>query len=136
MLRIGREFTAEMIAHALEDDPNECCGILAGADETIAKLYRITNSSASPFRYQMDPQEHLQADLDSERNGWEVLAFYHSHTHSPAYPSQTDVRLALESGYLDNSYVLVSLENRDAPQIRAFHITESGEIVEDELEVG
>ena len=74
--------------------------------------------------------------LDSERNGWNVLAFYHSHTHSPAYPSQTDVRLALESGYLEETYVLVSLEHRDAPQIRAFHIMKSGEIVEDELEVG
>ena len=135
MLRIGTEFTAEMIAHALEDDPNECCGILAGSDETIAKLYRITNSSASPYRYQMEPQEFLQAMLDSERNGWEMLAFYHSHTHSPAYPSQTDVRLAVESWMLDVSYVLVSLEHREAPQIRAFHITESGDIVEDELEV-
>ena len=136
MLRIGREFTDEMIAHALQDDPNECCGILAGADETIAKLYRIANSAASPFRSQMDPREHLQAMLDSERNGWNVLAFYHSHTHSPAYPSPTDIRLALESGYLEETYVLVSLEHRDAPRIRAFHITESGEIVEDELEVG
>ena len=136
MLRIGREFADEMIAHALQDDPNECCGILSGSDGTVSKLYRITNSSASPVRYQMDPQEHLQADLDSERNGWEVLAFYHSHTHSPAYPSQTDVRLALESGYLKENYVLVSLEHRDAPHIRAFHITESGEIVEDELEIG
>ena len=136
MLRIGREFADEMIAHALQDDPNECCGILSGADGTITKLYRITNSSASPFRYQMDPQEFLQAMLDSDRNGWEMLAFYHSHTHSPAYPSQTDVRLALESWMLDVSYVLVSLEHRDAPQIRAFHIMESGEIVEDELEVG
>ena len=136
MLRIGREFADEMIAHALQDDPNECCGILSGADGTVTKLYRITNSSASPFRYQFDPREHLQAMLDSERNGWNVLAFYHSHTHSPAYPSPTDVRLALESGYLEETYVLVSLEHRDAPQIRAFHITESGEIVEDELEVG
>ena len=136
MLRIGREFADEMIAHALEDDPNECCGILAGADGNITKLYRITNSSASPFRYQMEPQEFLQAMLDSDRNGWDMLAFYHSHTHSPAYPSQTDVRMALESWMLDVSYVLVSLEHREAPQIRGFHIAESGDILEDELEVG
>ena len=136
MLRIGREFADEMIAHALEDDPNECCGILAGADGNITKLYRITNSSASPFRYQMEPQAFLQAMLDSDRNGWDMLAFYHSHTHSPAYPSQTDVRMALESWMLDVSYVLISLEHRDSPQIRGFHIAESGDIVEDELEVG
>jgi proteasome lid subunit RPN8/RPN11 len=136
LLRIGKEFANEMIAHALEDDPNECCGILSGADGNVAKLYRITNSSASPVRYQMDPKEHFEADRDSERSGMDVLAFYHSHTHSPAYPSQTDVRLALESGYLKENYVLVSLEHREAPQIRAFHITESGEIVEDQLELG
>ena len=135
MLRIGKEFADDMIAHALQDDPNECCGILSGTDGTISKLYRITNSSASPFRYQMEPQEFLQAMLDSEKNGWEMLAFYHSHTHSPAYPSQTDVRLALESWMLDVSYVLVSLENRDAPQIKAFHIQESGDVVQDDLEV-
>ena len=136
MLRIGRQFADEMVAHAFQDDPNECCGILSGADGTITKLYRITNSTASPVRYQMDPQEFLHAMLDSDRNGWDMLAFYHSHTHSPAYPSETDVRLAVESWMLDVSYVLVSLEHRDAPQIRAFHITESGDILEDELEVG
>jgi proteasome lid subunit RPN8/RPN11 len=135
LLRIGKEFADDMIAHALQDDPNECCGILAGTDETIAKLYRITNSSPSPYRYQMESQGIMKTMLDSERNGWDMLAFYHSHTHSPAYPSQTDVRLAVESGWLDIAYVLVSLEHKGAPQIRAFHITESGDIVEDELEV-
>ncbi len=57
MLSIGKEFANEMIAHSQEDDPNECCGILSGDDETIKKLYRITNSTPSPFRYQMDPQD-------------------------------------------------------------------------------
>ena len=124
-----------MIAHALEDDPNECCGILAGKEEVASHLYRITNTVHSPYRYLMDPQEFLNADRDSESRGWELLAFYHSHTHGPAYPSQTDVRMALESGWLDIYYVLVSLEDRADPQIRAFHIDESGSIVEEELDV-
>ena len=105
MLRIGREFADDMIAHALQDDPNECCGILAGADATISKLYRITNASPSPYRYQMDPQGIMQTMLDTEQNGWEMLAFYHSHTHSPAYPSQTDVR----NGVAAKSPVMPSL---------------------------
>ena len=135
MLRIDQGHADEMIAHALQDDPNECCGILAGKSDTASRLYRITNTAHSPYRYLMDPQEHLNAELDAERNNWDLLAFYHSHTHGPAYPSQTDVRMALESGWLDICYVLVSLESRDVPEIRAFHISEGGDIVEDELRI-
>ena len=135
MLRIGKQYADDMIAHASEEDPNECCGILAGKGEVVMRAYRITNSVKSPYRYMMEPQELLNADRDSEKNGWEFLAFYHSHTHSAAYPSNTDVRMALESGWLDVYYVLVSLENETSSQIRAFHIQESGDIVEEEFEV-
>ena len=135
MLSIRKEFANEMIAHSQEDDPNECCGILSGDDETIKKLYRITNATPSWARYRMDPQDFLNAMQDGDNNGWDMLAFYHSHTHSPAYPSQTDVRMALESWMLDVYYVLVSLENKDEPQIRAFHIDEEGEITEEEYQV-
>ena len=134
MLRIDKKFSDEMIAHSIEEDPNECCGILSGADGTVQELYRITNTAKSPYRYLMDPQEHLNADLDSERKGMEFVAFYHSHTHSPPYPSGTDVRMALQSGYLDLHYVLISLENKAEPQVRAFRIDEAGNITEDEIE--
>ena len=135
MLHIKRAFAEEIVTHALEDDPNECCGILSGADRIVTNLYRITNTSASPFRYQMDPREQYQADLDSEKSGWEILAFYHSHTHSEAYPSPTDIRLALESGWLNVTYVLVSLEHHNSPEIKGFHITKSGEVVEEDLHI-
>jgi len=124
-----------MIAHAHENDPNECCGILAGKDSATSRLYRIKNTTPSPYRYLMDPQAQLNAMLDAERNGWDILAFYHSHTHSEARPSPTDVRMALQSGWLDVYYVLVSLEDKASPHIRAFHITESGEIVEEAFEI-
>ena len=132
MLTIGRGFADEMITHSKEEDPNECCGILAGKDDRVAKLYRITNTVASPVRYLMDPQEQLRAMLDADANGWDVMAFYHSHTHSPAYPSPTDVRMAQQSGWLgdDVYYILVSLEDKANPQIRAFRIMESGDILE------
>ena len=133
MLQIGELHAKDMIAHALEEDPNECCGILAGKDQVVSYTYRIKNATPSPYRYMMDPQELLNADRDAEKNGWEFLAFYHSHTHGPAYPSQTDVRLALESGWLDVFYVLVSLADKQDPQIRAFHIGESGDIVEEKF---
>ena len=137
MLSIPEQHASEMIAHAREEYPNECCGILAGSAEAIYHLYRITNTARSPYRYLMDPQEQLDAMLHSERNGWEVLAFYHSHTHGPAYPSQTDVRMALESGWagVEVHYVLVSLEVKSDPQTRAFQITDQGEIVAEGIDV-
>ena len=135
LLSIEKRFVDEMIAHSLEEDPNECCGALAGAGATAARLYRITNTAKSPYRYLMDPQEFLTADRDAESNGWEMIAFYHSHTHSAAYPSQTDVRMALESGWLDIYYLLVSLENKASPSVRAFRIQDSGDIREEEFEV-
>ena len=135
MLSIPQRFVDEMIAHSREEAPNECCGILSGAGGSVMRLYRVTNAARSPYRYLMDPQEFLDADRDSERRGWEMLAFYHSHTHSAAYPSQTDVRMALESGWLDVCYVLVSLESEDDTPVRAFHITDTGEVREDPFQV-
>ena len=72
---------------------------------------------------------------DADANGCDLLAFYHSHTHSPAYPSKTDVRMSLESWMLDVYYILVSLKDKETPQIRAFHINEEGEITEDEFQL-
>jgi proteasome lid subunit RPN8/RPN11 len=134
LLRIPKRFGDEMVAHSMEEDPNECCGILSGTDGTVQELYRITNTTKSSYTYLMDPQEHLNADLDTERKGMEFVAFYHSHTHSPAYPSATDVRMALQSGYLEVYYVLVSLENKAEPMIRAYRIDEAGNITEDQIE--
>ena len=135
MLSIGEQHADEMIAHALEENPNECCGILAGKDGVVRTLYRITNTEQSPRRYLMDPQEQLNAMLDSERNGWDMLAFYHSHTGGALVLSETDVRMALESGWLDACYVLVLLHDRDSPQIRGFRVEDSGRIVEKELRI-
>ena len=135
MLRIEKRHANEMIAHAREEDPNECCGILVGKDLEVRQGYRITNTTKSPYRYLMDPQEFLNAERDAERQGWELLAFYHSHTHSPPYPSLTDVRMALQSGWLDVYYVLVSLEHKIDPEIRAFRIEDDGGIVEEELQI-
>ena len=137
MLTISRAFADEMIAHSQQEDPNECCGILAGKDDTVSNLYRITNATPSPYRYVMEPQEMLNAMRDADANDWDITAFYHSHTHSPAYPSPTDVRMAQQSGWLgdDVYYILVSLEDKANPQIRTFRIRESGEIVELEFAI-
>ena len=136
MLKIEQYHAEEMITHSKQENPNECCGILSGKEQKAIKLNRITNIAKSPFRYVMDPKEFLDADLESEKAGLKFVAFYHSHTHSPAYPSETDVRMALQSGYLNVNYILISLENLDQPVIRAIKINESGSVEEEELKIG
>ena len=131
MLQLERQYVDEIIAHAMEDDPNECCGILAGQDGRVAKLYRMTNAEQSPYRYSMDPQELYHTYREIDDAGWDVVAIYHSHTHSEAYPSATDVRLATWS---DAYYILVSLLNRDEPSVRAFRI-EDERIREEEVRI-
>jgi proteasome lid subunit RPN8/RPN11 len=131
MLRLQRAYADEIIAHAREDAPNEACGIIAGNDGTAAKLYRAVNAEASPYRYNVDPKDLLRIYRDLDQHGWDVLAIYHSHTHTEAYPSPTDVRLA---SWPEAYYLIVSLQNEATPVLRAFRITD-GTVREEELEI-
>ena len=135
MLHISCDHLNTIVAHARLEYPNECCGILVGTDDTVMTAYRISNIAKSPYRYLMDSQEFLDADIKTENMGWEFLAFYHSHTHSRAYPSDTDVRMAQQSGYHDVYYVLISLEDNNNPDIRVFLINERGDITEVNYEI-
>ena len=135
-VRIDRRFVDEMVAHAQAELPNECCGILAGPDGVVAQAYRMTNVEASPFRFSMDPAELVRVDTEAGANGWELLAIYHSHTQSEAYPSDTDVRIAGGTAELwpDTRYVLVSLMQPGQPSVRLFRIA-AGEVFEEEPEI-
>ena len=135
MIRISQKFIDQMIEHSKSEDPNECCGILAGSNGDISKLYKIRNASPSPYRYVMDPQEMLTSIQDADENGIDLVAFYHSHTHSPAYPSETDTRMAVESGWVDFCYVLVSLEDEDKHVVRFYVIDSDGEVLEEETQI-
>lgn len=136
MVRISRNFLDEMVAHAKADLPNECCGILAGQDGTVTKAFRMSNVEASPFRFSMDPGELVKVDTEAGDNGWDLIAIYHSHTGSEAYPSDTDVRIAGGTAELwpDVRYLLVSLLDMETPSVRVFQIV-GGEITEESLEV-
>ena len=135
MIEISDEFVLEMIEHSRLENPNECCGILAGTGGKVTKLYRIQNSTPSPYRYVMDPNEQLKAMKDADERSLDLMAFYHSHTHSPAYPSDTDIRMATESGWVDFCYVLVSLENSSKPDVRFFDISADGNVNEEEVKI-
>jgi len=117
----------EMIAHAREDAPNECCGLIGGTPGEAQSLHRAENAEASPFRYSIAPRQQLELMKRIDDDGQEVAGIYHSHTRTPAQPSQTDINLA--SGWPDAVYFIVSLEHPDEPDVKAFRI--EGSTVED-----
>lgn len=158
MLAIPSSIVKNMIAHARELAPHECCGILAGTENTIAEAYRITNILAelseqdltrfdgaklsdlqrlSPeeradIAFQMDAREMAMAQRDIRSKSLDLLGFYHSHTFSPARPSQTDITIAMEFesyraklNFPEPFHLIISLEHTDQPVVRAYRIQES-----------
>jgi proteasome lid subunit RPN8/RPN11 len=117
-MRISQALTDQMIAHARADLPNECCGMVGGSEGKATTVIPVVNSAASPLRFEMDPQGQYNALKEIEDGGGELLAIYHSHTKSAAYPSQTDVNQAVN--WPDAIYVIVSLEDEDAPDVKAY----------------
>jgi proteasome lid subunit RPN8/RPN11 len=117
-MRISQVLVDEMVAHAREDLPNECCGMVGGRDGEARTVVRVANSAASPLRYEMDPQAQYNALKGIEDAGDELLAIYHSHTKSAAYPSQTDVNQAV--AWPEQIYVIVSLADAEAPDVKAY----------------
>jgi len=130
-MRISQSLIDEIVAHAREDSPNECCGMIGGIDGEARTVYRAANAEASPLRYSIDASEQFRLMKTIEEAGEELVGIYHSHTKSAAYPSQTDVNLA---GWPDAVYLIASLANADAPDIRGFWIRD-GEISDAELVV-
>ncbi|HWO94235.1 MAG TPA: M67 family metallopeptidase [Dehalococcoidia bacterium] len=130
MFELPQSYYESIVAHAREDAPNECCGILAGDDGRVVKLYRATNIEHSPYRYNVDPKELFHIYREIEERSWDLLGIYHSHTATEAYPSPTDVRLA---GWPDAIYLIVSLRDA-APVLRAFRIND-GHVTEEELRI-
>jgi proteasome lid subunit RPN8/RPN11 len=122
VLTLPRAYAEEIIEHARAEAPAEACGLIAGAGGKAMRLYRIPNADPSIYRYNMEPRAQLQAIQDMDDNGWDLLAIYHSHTHTPAYPSPTDISLAF---YPDSFYAIVTLQDAAQPQIRAFRIIDS-----------
>jgi proteasome lid subunit RPN8/RPN11 len=117
-MRISQSLIDEMVAHAREDLPNECCGMVGGSDGEASVVIPVVNSAASPLRFEMDPQGQYDALKAIEDDGDELLAIYHSHTKSAAYPSQTDVNQAVN--WPDAIYLIVSLQNAERPEVKGY----------------
>ncbi len=129
-MRISRQLLDEVIAHAREDAPNECCGMIASSDGEAVAIHRARNTAASPFKYEMDGMEQYRIQTAIEDAGFELGAIYHSHTRSAPEPSQTDINLAF---YPEALYVIVGLKSPQ-PDVRAWRIVD-GAVSEATLEV-
>ena len=127
---IPAEMRDELIAHAREDAPDECCGMIAASGGRAVALYRARNAAASPLRYEIDGPEQYRIQMEIEDRGWDLGAIYHSHTRSAPYPSQTDINLAF---YPEALYVIVGVAG-SKPDLRAFRIVDA-QVNEVEIEV-
>jgi [CysO sulfur-carrier protein]-S-L-cysteine hydrolase len=110
-----------LVEHSWSDFPYEVCGLLGIRPDGSIAHYPVDNAERSMTYYVMEPKQLLRAMREIEDEGW-GLAIYHSHTHSQAYPSETDKRLA---AYPEATYLIVTLQDRDAPDIRAFTISDT-----------
>ena len=128
---IPKTVLASMISHALETDPEECCGVLIGDDDKAEQARRIRNAHSEPIRrYEMPPMDLMRAESEAEAKGRKIVAIYHSHTHTQAYPSQTDVNNAVQSWWTEPYYVLISLVEKTRPIVRAFRISDDASVTE------
>jgi len=131
-LTVSSEHLDEMIAHCLRAYPEEGCGLLSGDASTgrVEKVNPTRNLATSAQIYTVDPAEHLRIDRAAEAEGLVVIGVFHSHTHTDAYPSPTDVAQAPDPSW---HYVLVSLRHEVA-SVRSYRIVD-GVSAEETVEV-
>jgi [CysO sulfur-carrier protein]-S-L-cysteine hydrolase len=129
-MRMNRALLDEIVAHARQDAPNECCGMIASRDGEAVTVHRATNAAASPLRYEIDGAEQYRIQMAIDDEDLDLGAIYHSHTRSEPYPSQTDINLAF---YPDALYVIVGLAGSE-PDVRAYEIRD-GQVTDAELVV-
>jgi proteasome lid subunit RPN8/RPN11 len=130
-LEIPTDIFEQMVEQVRTQAPIEACGILAGVDGRVEKLYEMANADRSSRHFMMEPREQFEAVKDMRAAGLKMLAIYHSHPETPARPSVEDLRLALTP---DVVYVIISLRNADNPTVKGFLI-EDGTITPVPVEV-
>lgn len=141
MLKLSRAQFEQIVAHGLEGKPLEICGFLAGRSipegGVVVEVFPIESDDKSEMTYVMNPLQQMRAEKEIRIKGLEVLGVYHTHPSTEPYPSKTDVARAHwnESNDLmfpEYSYLIVSLRNPHAPELRTFKIR--GRIIPDDIE--
>ncbi len=129
MLTITKTDLARILDHCSAGYPHEACGILAGRDGRVEKVYCMTNARPGPVSYEMDPEEQFRVMRGIRQAGLEMTGMFHSHPGGRAYPSGVDVEKAYWPGtqlpnYPEAVYVIVSLMDRANPVVRGYTISE------------
>jgi len=130
-VKIDRAMLDDIVAHAVRDAPNECCGIVAVRDGAATAVHATENVAASPFRFEVDSSELIRLWNAIESEGGDVGAIYHSHTRSDPYPSQTDVNFS--SGWPGVEWIIVGVDKQGETKVHSYLI-DGGQISEVELE--
>jgi [CysO sulfur-carrier protein]-S-L-cysteine hydrolase len=115
-VRIASSVVDAVVAHANESQPRECCGVLLGKADGITQAIRATNLAESSTRFLLDPKAHIEARRTARTQGLEVVGFYHSHPHSRAYPSASDLA---EAAYPECVHLIVGFVEGEA-EVRLF----------------
>lgn len=137
MLTISQELVDAIVAHARADHPDEACGVIAGpvGTDTPTRVIPMINAARSPTFYEFDSVDLLKLYREMDDNDEVPVVIYHSHTHTEAYPSRTDISLA---GEPEAHYVLVSTRetgNDEGPyEFRSYRIID-GEVTEEPVTV-
>jgi [CysO sulfur-carrier protein]-S-L-cysteine hydrolase len=131
VLTLPREMLDRVLAHARRDHPDEACGVIAGRDGVATRLFEMANADRSPTGFTFDSAEWLAVYRDVDDADEELLAVYHSHTMTEAYPSRTDVLWSRTTEFAH--WLLVSTRGDD-DEVRSFVITD-GEVVEEPVTV-
>jgi len=136
VIKIQEQVRQEMIEYAAAALPNEACGLLAGQDGRIEVFFPIRNVHGEPrTRFELDPKEYLDAMEQIDGANRQLMATFHSHTHTAAYPSPTDVEKSegIQRFFPEATFVLVSLRDHQ-PELRAFAIV-GDQVAEQEVRI-
>jgi proteasome lid subunit RPN8/RPN11 len=136
MLALRSDVHQAMLAHALRGLPDEACGLFAAAPGTtvVERFFPMTNAAASSQVYRLDGKEFLDVEAQADGAGLELIGVMHSHTHTSAYPSPTDVRDAAAADPFGAwHFVIVSLKFPE-PALRSFRILD-GDVTEEAVRV-
>lgn len=136
MLTLSRSLYGVILNHAFTGLPNEACGLLGGTGDgenaVVTSVYTLCNVDNSPEHFSMDPAEQFGAVKEMRGQGMRLIGNFHSHPSSPSRMSDEDKRLAYDKSL---RYLIVSLESRDEPVLKCFHIDDSTCVREEPIEI-
>jgi len=132
VLKISNLAYAQMLGAAYDGLPDEACGLLVGSlTEATAPIFHVCRNAAESSKlYSIDGRDFMRIDRAAEDAGLEIVGVMHSHTHTEAYPSPTDVAVAPDPTW---HYIIVSLR-QESPVLRSYRIVD-GEITEEPVVV-